>query len=99
MPGNVPRALPATLAARVDPTAWPVPSVMRLLGALAQIDEVQLRATFNGGIGMTLVVPAQAAGPAVEIARSRGVPAWVIGDVVDAAALDGRRYIEGAGDA
>jgi len=99
VPGNVPRALPATLAARVDPTAWPVPSVMRLLGALAQIDEVQLRATFNGGIGMTLVVPAQAAGPAVEIARSRGVPAWVIGDVVDAAALDGRRYIEGAGDA
>jgi phosphoribosylformylglycinamidine cyclo-ligase len=96
VPGNAPRALPETLAARVDPTAWPMPSVMRLLGALALIDETQLRATFNGGIGMTLVVPAAAAGPTVEIARSRGVPAWVIGDVVEATALGGKRYIEEA---
>ena len=94
VPGNAPRALPEHLAARVDPASWPMPSVMRLLGALALIDEVQLRATFNGGIGMTLVVPAAAAGPTVEIAQSRGLPAWVIGDVVEAAAIGGRRYIE-----
>ena len=94
VPGNAPRALPAHLAARVDPASWPMPSVMRLLGALALIDEVQMRATFNGGIGMTLVVPAAAAGPTVEIARARGVPAWVIGDVVEAAAIGGMRYVE-----
>ena len=34
LPGNVPRALPAPLGARLDPSAWPMPSVMRLLGAL-----------------------------------------------------------------
>ena len=34
LPGNVPRALPAGLGARVDPGRWPMPSVMRLFGAL-----------------------------------------------------------------
>ncbi len=94
VPGNAPRALPQHLAARVDPTAWPMPAEMRLLGALGGIDEAQVRATFNGGIGMVLVVPAAAAGPTVELATARGVPAWVIGDVVEAAALGGRRYAE-----
>ena len=34
LPGNVPRVLPATLGARLRPSAWPMPSVMRLLGEL-----------------------------------------------------------------
>ena len=29
LPGNVPRALPPTLAARLDPTRWRMPSVMQ----------------------------------------------------------------------
>lgn len=96
LPGNVPRALPAGLAARLDPGRWPMPSVMRLLGALAGIGGPELRATFNGGLGMVLVVPPGAAGPAAELAASRGVPAWVVGEVVDASALGGARYAEGA---
>ena len=35
LPGNVPRALPDGLGARLDPTRWVMPSVMRLVGALA----------------------------------------------------------------
>ncbi len=94
--GNVPRAIPAHLAARINPDAWPVPSVIRLVSSFALLSGEQQRATFNAGIGMALVVPAGAAGPTVEIARSRGVPAWVIGDVVEAAAVGGRRYVEEA---
>ena len=56
-PGNVPRALPAGLGARLDPTRWPMPSVMRLFGALGGLDDAELRATFNGGLGMVVVVP------------------------------------------
>lgn len=92
--GNVPRAIPAHLGARVDPTTWPVPSVIRLVSSFALLSGEQQRATFNAGIGMVLVVPAQAAGPTVEIARARGVPAWVIGDVVPTDAIGGKRYIE-----
>ena len=52
LPGNVPRALPEHLGARLDPTTWPMPSVMRMLGALGGIADTELRATFNGGLGM-----------------------------------------------
>jgi phosphoribosylformylglycinamidine cyclo-ligase len=92
--GNVPRAIPGHLAARLDPASWPVPSVIRLVSSFAGLSGEQQRATFNAGIGMVLVLPAEAAGPAVEIAKARGVPAWVIGDVVEAASIGGKRYIE-----
>jgi phosphoribosylformylglycinamidine cyclo-ligase len=50
LPGNVPRALPDGLTARLDPTRWRTPSVIRLVGALAGMDDAELRATFNGGL-------------------------------------------------
>ena len=93
LPGNVPRALPASLGARLDPSLWPLPSEMRLLAALAGIDDAELRATFNAGLGMVLVVPADAADAAVGLARARGVDAWVVGGVVAAAGM-GSRYAE-----
>ncbi len=96
LPGNVPRALPRHLGARLDPTTWPMPSVMRLLGALGAIEDDELRATFNGGLGMIVVVPADAADQAVLLARERGVPAWVVGEVVEAGPA-GERYAEEAG--
>jgi phosphoribosylformylglycinamidine cyclo-ligase len=96
LPGNAPRALPQALGARLDPAAWPMPSVMRLLGAVGGMEDDELRATFNGGLGMILVVPAAAAGHTVALAAGRGLAAWVVGDVVDAAALGGRRYAEEA---
>ena len=90
LPGNVPRALPGALGAILHPDAWPLPSVMRLLGVLAGIDPPELRATFNGGLGMALVVPAAAAATAVELASARGVAAWVVGEVVPTDRLGGR---------
>jgi phosphoribosylformylglycinamidine cyclo-ligase len=96
LPGNVPRALPEALGARLDPASWPMPSVIRLMGALGGLQDDELRATFNGGLGMILVVPAAAVGTALAAARVRGVDARVVGEVVESAALDGRRYAEAA---
>jgi phosphoribosylformylglycinamidine cyclo-ligase len=96
LPGNVPRALPEDLGARLDPGAWPMPSVMRLLGALGGIEDDELRATFNGGLGMVVVVPPAAAPEAVALARDRGMGAWVVGEVVPVAELGGVRYAEAA---
>ena len=94
--GNVPRALPATLGARLDPGAWPMPSVMRLLGAIGGVEDDELRATFNGGLGMALVVPAATADRTVALAMDRGVPAWVVGEVLPVEAIGGERYAEAA---
>ena len=90
LPGNVPRALPADLGARIDPTRWPIPSAIGLMAALAGIDGPELRATFNGGIGMILVVAPDAVAAAVAAAPD----AIVIGEVALAADL-GARYVEG----
>jgi phosphoribosylformylglycinamidine cyclo-ligase len=92
LPGNVPRALPQTLAARIDTSVWRAPSVFRLIAALGGLDGPQLRATFNAGIGMVAVVPPEAATGSVALLADRDVPAWVIGEVVEAS--DGVRYIE-----
>jgi phosphoribosylformylglycinamidine cyclo-ligase len=89
LPGNVPRALPADLGARVDPSRWPIPSSIGLMAALAGIDGPELRATFNGGIGMVLVVEPQA----VAAAMTAAPEAIEIGEVATAAEL-GSRYVE-----
>ena len=96
LPGNVPRALPGTLGARIDVSAFPMPSVMRLFGRIGSIGDDELRATFNGGLGMVLVVPADAGEAAVGLARGRGLGAWIVGTVVEALAPGGARYAEEA---
>jgi phosphoribosylformylglycinamidine cyclo-ligase len=95
LPGNVPRAMPETLAARLDPSLWTMPSVMRLFGALGGMDDEELRATFNGGIGMVVAVPPAAIPRALEDFASQGIPSSVVGEVIDAAAVGGARYVEG----
>ena len=95
LPGNVPRAMPDALAARLDPALWTMPSVMRLFGALGGMDDEELRATFNGGLGMVVVLPAAAVAAAIEVFESHGIPAAIVGEVVEAAGLDGTRYVEG----
>jgi phosphoribosylformylglycinamidine cyclo-ligase len=88
--GNVQRALPKALGARLDPWRWPLPSVMALLGALGGIDDDELRATFNGGLGMVVVVAPDAVAD-----TSAALPeAILVGEVVSAEALGGR-YAEG----
>ena len=80
--------------ARLEPAAWPLPSVHRVIGALAGMDEVELRATLNGGLGMVAVVPSAGVAASLEVLAGRDVPAWLVGEVVPAAALDGGRYAE-----
>jgi phosphoribosylformylglycinamidine cyclo-ligase len=95
LPANVPRALPAGLAARLDPTRWRVPSVLRLVGALGGLDDRELRATFNGGLGMVAVLPPSAADAAATALEAHGVAASIVGEVVDATSVGGARYVEG----
>jgi phosphoribosylformylglycinamidine cyclo-ligase len=82
LPGNVPRVLPVGLGACVHPAAWPMPSVMRLIGALGSLSEAELRSTFNGGLGMVAVVPRAGVATAIASLSEAGFAAWEVGDVV-----------------
>ena len=94
-PPDRPHRLRSALAARLDPTRWRVPSVMRLFGALGGLDDEELRATFNGGLGMVLVVPPAAVRDVIRVAGDRGIAASLVGEVVPVTTTGGARYVEG----
>lgn len=91
LPGNVPRALPPDLGARLDPQRWTMPSVMWLMGALGGLDEAEMRATFNGGLGMVVVVA-----PTAADALAAALPDSVLVGEVAPVAMLGARYVEGS---
>ena len=95
LPGNVPRMLPPHLGVRIDPSRWPVPAVIRLIAALAGIDEEETRATFNAGLGMVVAVPRAAATSTRDALNAAGIDSWIVGEVVDVDATGGPRYVEG----
>jgi phosphoribosylformylglycinamidine cyclo-ligase len=86
----VTRALPRDLGARLDPLRWAMPSVLWLMAALGGLEESETRATFNGGLGMVVVV-APAAAAALEAALPDAI---LVGEAVPADELGGR-YAEG----
>jgi phosphoribosylformylglycinamidine cyclo-ligase len=94
LPGNLPRAVGRGLGVEVDPRSWPVPPIVAVMGRLAGLGGAELRATFNGGIGMALVVPPASVDRALAILAERGAEAWRIGRVVEAAMAGPSRYRE-----
>jgi phosphoribosylformylglycinamidine cyclo-ligase len=74
---NVPRVLPAGLAAEIDLAAVPVPPVFRWLAKTGPVAEAEMIRTFNCGIGMVVVAAAAGAAfvrDALEQAGERVVP-------------------------
>ncbi|HXX19697.1 MAG TPA: phosphoribosylformylglycinamidine cyclo-ligase [Candidatus Acidoferrum sp.] len=57
--GNLPRSLPRNVRAVVELGSWPVLPIFRYLAQLGRIERDELLRTFNLGVGMILVVPAQ----------------------------------------
>jgi phosphoribosylformylglycinamidine cyclo-ligase len=59
IPGNLPRVLPSGVKAIIDLDAWPIPSIFKYLAKLGEIDTDELLQSFNMGIGMIVIVPAE----------------------------------------
>ena len=78
------------LAVELDPRTWEVPPVMRLI-ASAGVAELEMRRTFNMGIGMVIVVPREARDAAVAALQSWG--ARVIGALVPRGGGEASRYL------
>lgn len=80
---NLPRVLPEGLGAKIDLNAWELPPVFRWLTAHGGMDEAELLKTFNSGIGMIVVVPADKAEAATELLRAAGETVFTLGTVVE----------------
>ena len=79
--GNLVRVLPAGLAARLSPGAWPRPALFRWLAAAGDIPESDARAAFNLGIGLVAVAAPGAADALAARWEQGGVRAWPIGRI------------------
>ena len=96
LPGNAPRAVGPDLGVRLDPSRWRMPAIIDVLGALGGLGAAELRATFNGGLGMLLVVPPQPriVDAVLTAVAAAGTPGVIAGEVDEVASLDGARYAE-----
>lgn len=80
---NVPRALPPGLGARIDPHSWTPSPIFDLVAREADVQTIDLADVLNLGIGMVLVAGPEDLDQVMASARSHGMDAMVIGQVVE----------------
>jgi phosphoribosylformylglycinamidine cyclo-ligase len=81
LPGNLPRALPEGMVARLDAAAWDVPPVFRWLATAGGIASEEMLRVFNCGIGMALIVAPEHEAEARAILEGAGETVFAIGQV------------------
>jgi phosphoribosylformylglycinamidine cyclo-ligase len=79
---NIPRVLPKGCDVIIRKGSWEMPPIFQMLQAKGGVPEAELYQVFNMGIGMTLIVAAEAADAALRMSRRQNHKAWLIGEVV-----------------
>jgi phosphoribosylformylglycinamidine cyclo-ligase len=82
LPGNVNRALPDNLDARIDTTAWEVPPLFGFLQSKGAVADDEMWRVFNMGIGYVLIVRPSFADSIVRQLNRLHEDAFVIGEIV-----------------
>ena len=80
---NIPRSIPEGLCAKIDRSAVRVLPIFDLIAKTGNIPERDMFNTFNMGVGMSVVVPADQVDTALEILKGHGETAYVIGSIVE----------------
>ncbi len=80
---NIPRSMPKGLSAKIEKSALKVLPIFDLIAKTGNIPERDMFNTFNMGVGMSVTVKKEDADKAVEILKSCGEDAYVIGEVVN----------------
>ncbi|WP_027085848.1 phosphoribosylformylglycinamidine cyclo-ligase [Cohnella panacarvi] len=78
---NIPRVLPEGVNVDIARGSWPVLPIFNLMQRDGAISDRDMYTTFNMGIGMVLVVPAEQAEETLRIAKAQGEQAYRIGTV------------------
>lgn len=79
---NLPRILPSGTAARVERTAWPIPSIFQWLRRAGEVPDDDMYRTFNMGMGMILVCTPALVDTIIDDLRARHEQPMVIGEIV-----------------
>ena len=80
---NIPRALPDGISAKIEKAAVKTPPIFSIAAKKGGIDEREMFNTFNMGVGMTVVVAKEDADKAIEVLKSAGEDAYILGETVE----------------
>lgn len=80
---NIPRVLPDNTKAIIDTNSWQWPAVFQWLQENGNVKTAEMFRTFNCGVGLMIVVPADKADAAIALLNAEGEQAWLIGEVAE----------------
>ena len=89
---NIPRVLPANTKAVINGNSWQWPEVFNWLQEKGNITTHEMYRTFNCGVGMMIVVPADKVEQSLAILTAHGENAWHLGEIQ--AADDNEEQVE-----
>jgi phosphoribosylformylglycinamidine cyclo-ligase len=95
---NIPRVLPESAKAVIKGDSWEWPVIFNWLQENGNITTHEMYRTFNCGVGMVLVVPADKLEQSLAILKDLGENAWHIGEIQDAKAGEEQVEILGGRD-
>ena len=79
---NIPRSIPDGFSAKIERRAIKILPIFDMIAKEGNIPERDMFNTYNMGVGMSVIVDKNDADRAIEILRSAGEDAYVIGEVV-----------------
>ncbi|MGC1213506.1 MAG: phosphoribosylformylglycinamidine cyclo-ligase [Micromonospora sp.] len=83
IPGNLVRILPEHVDAVVNRSTWKPQPIFDLIQSKGRIEDPEMEATFNMGVGMFAIVSAEDADRALATLTGRGVDAWQAGEIIE----------------
>ncbi|TYZ64701.1 hypothetical protein PybrP1_011054 [[Pythium] brassicae (nom. inval.)] len=89
---NIPRVLAKDLAVEIECASWPLPPVFKWLQQLGNLSTTEIARTFNCGIGMVLLLPADNVPEVVAAVEATGEKVFHLGKVV-AREADGEQVL------
>ncbi|MEO0881692.1 MAG: phosphoribosylformylglycinamidine cyclo-ligase [Pseudomonadota bacterium] len=81
---NPPRMCPDHLVPDIDYSTWQAPAVFDWIQETGGVETLEMRRTFNMGIGMIVSVPSDKADEALALLRELGETAVIIGELAEA---------------
>ena len=79
---NIPRSIPNGLCAKIDKSAVKVLPIFDMIAKWGNIPERDMYNTYNMGVGMSIVVPAEEVELSLNILKENGIDAYVIGEII-----------------
>ena len=80
---NIPRSIPDGLCAKIDKSAVKVLPIFDVIAKWGNIPERDMYNTYNMGVGMSIVVPANDVELSLSILKENGIDAYVIGEIIE----------------